>query len=158
MTREKANVPKYIFRHMIKTLKESQTINRCWVPYGRLFSEIFHQGGILDAIRTSKVMDDKQLGTVTGKVINGGTLRHMKLIKKEDYKKLATDLKESEAVSNLMDNFPPICLQDPLEVRVSYIMKHYETYKETIRMEDVPETMYGGALPVASKKKRKLTK
>jgi len=31
-----------------------------------------------------KPADDKQLGTVTGKLINGGTLRHMKLIKKED--------------------------------------------------------------------------
>jgi len=128
------------------------------MPYGRLLSEIFHQGGILDAIRTSNVSDDKQLGTVTSKVTNGGTLRHMKLIKKEDYKKLATHLKESEVVSNLMDNFPPICMQDPLDVRVSYILKHYETTGETIRMEDVPETMFGGALHVASKKKRKLTK
>jgi len=145
MTKEKANVTKYIFKHMIKTLMESQTINRCWVPYGRLFSEIFHQTGILNAIRTSKV-------------INGGTLRHMKLIKKEDYKKLATDLKESEAISNLMVNFSPIYMQDPLDVRVSYILKHYEITGETIRMEDVPETMFGGALPVASKKKRKLTK
>jgi len=32
MTKEKANVPKYIFRNMIKTLRESQTIKRCWVP------------------------------------------------------------------------------------------------------------------------------
>jgi len=152
MTKEKANVPKYIFRHMIKTLKDSQTINRCWVPYGRLLSEIFHQGGILDAIKTSKVSDDKQLDTVTGKVINGGTLRHMKLIKKADYKKLATYLKESEAVSYLMVDFPPICMQDPLDIGVSYILKHYETTGETIRMEDVPETMFGGALPIASKK------
>jgi len=44
MTKEKDKVPKYIFRHMIKTLKESQTINRYWVSYGRLLSEIFHQG------------------------------------------------------------------------------------------------------------------
>jgi len=141
MTKEKANAPKYIFRHMIKTPRESQTINRCWVPYGRFLSEIFHKGGILDAIRISKVSDDKQLGTVTGKVINGGTLRHMKLIKKEDYEKLAIDLKESEAVSNLMDNFPPICMQDPLDVRLSYILKYYETTRETIKMEDVLETM-----------------
>jgi len=49
-------------------------------------------------------------------------------------------------------------MQDPLDVRVSYILKHYETTRETIRMEDVPETMYGGVLPVASKKKIKLTK
>ena len=38
MTSEKANVPKYIFRHMIKTLRESQTIKRSWIPYGRLIS------------------------------------------------------------------------------------------------------------------------
>jgi len=133
-------------------------IRRCWVPYGRLLSEIFHQGGILNAIRTSKVSYDKQLGTVTGKVINGSTLRHMKLIKKEDYKKLATDLKESEAVTNLMEEFPSICMQDPLEVKVNYIMKPYETTAKTMRMEDVPKTMFGGALPIASKKKRKLTK
>jgi len=158
MNKEKANVPKYIFKHMIKTLKESQTIKRCWVPYGRLLSEIFHQGGILDAIRKANVSDDKQLGIITGKVINGSTLRHMKLIKKEDYQKLATYLKESEAVSNLMVDFPPICMQDLLEVRVSYIMKHYEETWKTIRMKDVPETMFGGALPVASKKRRKLTK
>ena len=34
--KEKANVPKYIFKHMIKTLRESQQSNRTWIPYGRL--------------------------------------------------------------------------------------------------------------------------
>jgi len=34
--KEKANVPKYIFKHMIQQLKESQENKRCWVPYGRL--------------------------------------------------------------------------------------------------------------------------
>jgi len=48
MTKEKSNVPKYIFRHMIKTLRESQTIKRSWIPYGRLISEILYQGGILN--------------------------------------------------------------------------------------------------------------
>ena len=134
MTKEKANVPKYIFRHMIKTLKESQTINRCWCPveYFSLKSFIKVVFWMLSNIN---VADDKQLGTVTSKVINGGSLRHMKLIKKEDYQKLATDLKESEVVSNLMVDFPPICMKDPLDVRVSYILKHCETIGETIRME-----------------------
>ncbi len=35
---EKVNVPKYIFRHMIKELRESQKKCRVWVPYGRLIS------------------------------------------------------------------------------------------------------------------------
>jgi len=51
ITKEKANVPKYIFKHMIKELRESQENKRCWVPYGRLILEILHQGGILKALK-----------------------------------------------------------------------------------------------------------
>jgi hypothetical protein len=108
MTSEKANVLKYIFRYMIKTLRESQTIKRSWIPYGRLISEILHQGGILSALSETKIFTDKQLGTVTGKIINGSILRHLKLISKKDYKKLDTDLKESD-------------------VRVHFILKHFAT-------------------------------
>jgi len=57
-----------------------------------------------------------------------------------------------------MDNFPLICRQDPLDVRVSFILKHYEITGETIRMEDVPKAMIGGVLHVASKNKTKLTR
>jgi hypothetical protein len=139
ISKEKANVPKYIFKHMIKTLRESQIINRTWIPYGRLIYEILHQGGILKDLSATKIFTDKDLGTVTGKVINGSTLRHMNLISKDDYKKLDTNIKESHVVSNLMEDFPPICMKDPLEVRAGFIMNHFETTGETIRMEDVPE-------------------
>ena len=118
LTKQKADVPKYIFRHMIKTLKESQSIKRTWIPYGRLISEILHQGGILNALKEVNYFTDAQLGTVTGKIINCSTLKHMKLIKKEDHKVLSTYLKESTVLSNLMDDFPPICKQDPIEVQV----------------------------------------
>ena len=37
--KEKANMPKYIFKHMVKTLRESQLNNRTWIPYGRLILE-----------------------------------------------------------------------------------------------------------------------
>ena len=109
---------------MIKTIRKSQTIKRSWIPYGRLISGILHQRGILNTLKEVNIITDAHLGTITGKVINGGTLKHMKLIKKEDYTVLSTDLKESAVVSNLMDNFPPIYKQDPLEVRVPYILDH----------------------------------
>jgi len=80
---EKENMPKYIINHMLWALKESQNSNRSWIPYGRLLSEIFHQGGILKALKLSKVVNDDQLGTITGKIINASTLRKMHLIKKE---------------------------------------------------------------------------
>jgi len=155
LTKQKANVPKYIFRHMIKTLKENQTIKRIWIPYGRLISEILHQGGILNALKEVNYFTDAQLGTVTGKIINGSTLKHMKLIKKEDYKVLSTDLKESTVLSNLMDDFPPICKQDPIEVQVMYMVDHFERTGQTIKISDIHETMYGGALPIAKSRKSK---
>ena len=71
-----------------------------------------------DTLKKVNYFTDAQLGTVTRKIINGGTLVHMKLIRKEDLRVLSTDLKESSVISNLMDDFPPICKQDPLEVRV----------------------------------------
>jgi len=159
-TKQKANVSKYIFRHMIKNLKESQTIKRNYIPYGRLISEILHQGGTLKALKGVNYFTDAQLSTVTGKIINGGTLKHMKLIKKEDHKVLSTDLKESSVISNLMDDFPPICKQDPLEVRVMYMKEYFEMTGQTIKISDIPDEMYGGALPIAKSrrsKKREMT-
>jgi len=79
----------------------------------------------------------------------------MNLIKKEVYTKLSTDLKDSDALSNLMDNFPPICKQDPIDVQMNYTKDHFATTRKVIRLEDVPETMYGGALPVAKGRKTK---
>jgi len=160
LTRERANVPKYIFKHLIKNLKDSQTIQKNFVPYGRLLSEIFHQGGILNALKEVNYFTDAQLGTVTGRIINGATLVSMKLIKKVDYKKLSTNLKESSVISNLMDDFPPICKQDPLEVRVMFIKEYFEMTGQVIKISDIPDEMYGGALPIAKNRKplkRKMT-
>ena len=155
LTKQKTNVPKYIFRHMIKTLRESQTIKRSWIPYEKLISEILHQGGLLNALKEVHFFTDAQLGTVTGKIINGSTLKHMKLIKKEDYKVLSTDLKESTVLSNLMEYFPPICKQDPIKVQVRYMVEHFERTGQTIKISDISENMYGGALPIAKSRKSK---
>jgi len=78
---EKLNLPRYIFHHMLWALKEIQEKNRSFIPYGRLLSEIIHQGGILAAIRLSKAVSDDQLGTVVGKYINASTLKNMLLVK-----------------------------------------------------------------------------
>ena len=160
LTRERANVPKYIFKHLIKSLEDSQTIKKNFVPYGRLLSEIFHQSGVLGALKNVNCFTDAQLGIVTRRIINGATLVTMKLIRKEDHQELSTDLKESSVISNLMDDFPPICKQDPLEVRVMFIKEYFELTGQVIGISDIPDEMYGGALPIAKNRKslkRKLT-
>jgi len=74
---EKVNMPKYIFNHMLWALNESQQIGRRFIPYGRLISEIFHQGKLLQVLKTTGVVSDSQLRTMTQKIMNGRTLRHM---------------------------------------------------------------------------------
>jgi len=55
----------------------------------------------------------------------------------------------------MMDDFPPICKQDPLDVRVNYILDHYEKTGQTIKLSDIPNTIYGGALSIARNRKSK---
>jgi len=78
VTFEKVNLPRYIFHHMLWALREYQEKNRSTISYGRLLSEIFHQGGIPKALKLSKVVND----------------------------------------------FPPICKQDPIDVQTAYIYEH----------------------------------
>jgi len=75
------------------------------------------------------------LGTITGKIINGSTMGNMRLIKQEAITKLETDLKESRVTSNLMEGFPPICKQDPLDVQLFYIHDHLQSTREEIQLE-----------------------
>jgi len=77
------------------------------------------------------------------------------LIKKEDIKKLDTNMKESRAMSNLMEGYPPICKQAPLDVQLYYIHEHLQSTGENIQLEDILDQMYGGALPVAKSRKTK---
>jgi len=63
----------------------------------------------------------------------------MTLIKKEDIKKLDTDMKESRAMSNLMEGFTPICKQDPLDVQLYYIHDHLQSTGENIQLKDIPD-------------------
>ena len=85
----------------------------------------------------TKVFIDQELGTVTFKIINGSTLGNMRLIKQEVIKKLDINMK------------------DAIDVQLYYIDDYLKTYGEEIHLEDIPEEMYGGALPVAKSRKTK---
>jgi len=54
-----------------------------------------------------------------------------------------------------MKGFPQICKQDPLDVQLFYIHDHLQSTREEIRLEDIPETMYGGNVKMAKSRKTK---
>jgi len=78
----------------------------------------------LKCLSETKGFTNDMMGTVTWKIINGATLANMKLIKPDVVIKLESDMKESMISSNLMEGFPPICKQDPLDVQLFYIADH----------------------------------
>jgi len=148
---DKVNFPRNIFHHMIWALKESPDKNRKFIPYGRLLSEIFYQGGLLTALKGSCVVTNDHLGTIVGKYINGNTLRSMSIIKEVD--KLESYLKESMIVSDLMADFPPISKEDNPEVLAAYVTTHFEKTGEIINLSSIPDTMAGTPLRIARKRK-----
>jgi len=150
---EKVNMPKYIFKHMIKELRESQMKDKAWNPYGRLIYEIFHQGGIIQALNETRFYIDDKLEIVIGKVINGKTLKNMQLVKK--FTPLNSDISESMVVSDLMENFPPICKKDSLALQMALLSDHYANTGEIIGLDEVPEDMPGSKLPVEKGRKAK---
>jgi len=137
---------------MIWALKESIEKGRKFIPYGRLLSEIFYQGGILKALKMSDTVADDHMGTVVGKYINANTLKSMYLVK--EVEKREADLKESMIVSDLMTDFPPISKEDNPEVLAAYVITHYERTGEIINLSSILDTMAGAPLRIANKKRK----
>jgi len=115
----KINLPKYLMHHLCWAVKEGIRGKRKQIPCGRLLSEIFTQGKMLETLRRNNLASDKTLRTRTGKIINGKTLQNMKIIKK--FSPNEKDLKESTAPTKLMKDFPPIYQERNLEVLAKLI-------------------------------------
>lgn len=104
----KINLPAYMFHYLGSSIKEGITKKRKQVPYPRLLSEIFHQEELLKKLRDHGLVNDKELGICTGRVLNGSLLGNMGIIEKGQVITSESDVKESQVMSNLMTNFPPI--------------------------------------------------
>jgi len=103
---DKINLPKYLMHHLCWAVREGIRGKRKQIPCGRLLSEIFTQGKLLETLRRNNLASDKTLRTRFGKMINGKTLQNMKIIKK--FSPSEKDLKESTDQTKLMKDFPPI--------------------------------------------------
>jgi len=63
--------------HLCWAIKEGIRGKRKQIPCGRLLSEIFTQGKLLETLGRHRLASDRSLRTVTGKIINGKTLQNM---------------------------------------------------------------------------------
>ncbi|KEH15245.1 hypothetical protein MTR_1638s0010, partial [Medicago truncatula] len=141
---------------MCWALKESQKNGRRQIPFGRLLSEIFVQGKLLKYLRETGVSSDEELGTVVEKIINGKTLRSMKLI--DDVVSSKEDLAVETVQSDLMTDFPSISKEDNHEVLYQFIKAHFELTGTIISVASIPEKIGGAPLKVKGKRSRKESK
>jgi len=121
--------------HLCWAIKEGIRSKRKQIPCGRLLSEIFTQGKILEILKSNNVASDQILRIKTGKMINGKTLQNMKIIKK--FSPNEKDLKESTAPTKLMTDFPPILQERNSEALAKLVAEYAKVSR--IRLDtDVP--------------------
>ena len=104
---EKVNFPRYVLDHLCWAINEATVKGRKQVPYGRLLSEIFYQGRVLDLLRRTRDASDKCFEVSTAeKTISSKTLHSMHLFKTapKDEKWLEMTTEESEIIRD----FPSI--------------------------------------------------
>jgi len=147
---DKINLPKYLMHHLCWAIKEGIRGKRKQIPCGRLLSEIFTQGKLLETLRRNKLASEKALGTVTGKIINGKTLQNMKIIKKFSPNK--KDLKESVVQTELMKDFPPISKERNAEVLAEQIAAYVKESGGIILDDDTPDVPNEAPLRVRGKR------
>jgi len=147
---DKINLPKYLMHHLCWAVKEGIRGKRKQIPYGRLLSEIFTQGKLLETFRRNNLASDKTLKTRTGKIINGKTLQNMKIIKK--FSPSEKDLKESAIQSELMKDFPPIYKEKNPEVLAALIAGFVKESGGIIVDDDTPDVPDEAPLQVRGKR------
>lgn len=76
------NLPAYIFHNLCEAIKESKKHIKNNVPYAKLMSELFHQGCLIDALKT--VSDNEDLQDIHGNILYALVQENMKILKKSD--------------------------------------------------------------------------
>jgi len=149
---DKINLPKYIMHHLCWAVKEGIRGKRKQIPCGRLLSEIFNQGKLLETLRRNNLASDKTLRTRTEKMINGKSLQNMKIIKK--FTPNEKDLKESTAPTKLMKDFPPIYQERNPEVLAKLVA---DSVKESGISLDAEAPEVADEVPLQVRRKRTAT-
>jgi hypothetical protein len=125
-TYEKINLPKYILHHLCWAIDESINKGRKQVPCGRLLSEIFHQGRVLEFLRRTKDASDKCFKVSTAeKTISSRSLYFLHFIKQvpQDEKFMEMTTAESEIIRN----FPSIIKENNPEVLAGLVAAYRES-------------------------------
>ena len=117
-------------------------------------SEIFHQEGLLKKIRDTGVTYDKELGTCTGRVLNGSMLGATTIIEKSKLVVLESDLIESKVMSDLMIDFPPISREDPPEVLAQYVAQYLKDTRKAIAWSQIPLKVDASLKLISRKRKQ----
>ena len=107
-------------------------------------------------IKDTGVASDKDLGTCTERILNGSLLGAMKIIYKSEVEFLDSDMTESQVMSDLMSDFPPMSREDHQVVIEEVVAQHLKNIGVAIAWEQIPIKAYAPQKVI--RRKRKQTK
>jgi len=122
-TQNKINFPRYVMDHLCWAINEGTIKGRKQVPFGRLLSEIFHQGGVLKVLKKSRDASDKCFKASTAeKTISSRTFHSMHYFKTapKDEKWLEMTTAESEIIRD----FPSIVKKSNPEILAKSVVEY----------------------------------
>jgi hypothetical protein len=120
---DKINFPRYVMDHLCWAINEGTVKGRKQVPYGRLLSEIFYQGRVLDFLKKTRGASDKCFKVSTAeRTISSRSLFSMNFIKKtpEDEKWIEMTTAETEIIRD----FPSIFKESNSEILAQSVAEY----------------------------------
>jgi hypothetical protein len=113
-TFKRIDLPKYLLHQLCWAIKEGISKERKQIPCGRLLSEIFHQGKLLEILRRYKLASDSCFtATTSDRILNSKSLYAMKIISKPtvDERWIELTTAESEPLKNFLSYFKKTILK-----------------------------------------------
>ncbi|KAI5382287.1 hypothetical protein KIW84_UN0030 [Lathyrus oleraceus] len=121
--RIRVDLPYLLFHHMWNQINESRSNSkhqRTWIPFGRLISDLLTESGLVGALKEVNAVETQD--PIIGKVIDGKTLWHMKIIDKDE---LCTESFLQDGIASRrvpVKDYPLFSKADPIDIVANYIL------------------------------------
>lgn len=138
VNKDKINLLAYIFHHLCEATKDSINHLKKNVPYGRLLSELFYRGRLIDALKST--LDIEDLEEIHENIILAFVLDKMKLLKKSEVVVSKYPLKVRCKNHDQLEDYPIITKLDNLNVIRLYIQQEFEE-GVTLRYKELPNDL-----------------
>lgn len=147
---ENINLPGYIFNHLCEYIKDINKLKKNNVHYVRILYELFHQGRLIDYLKSSSAHDD--LEEIHGNILSASVLDNMKLLNKNEMVLSKDPLRVRSVKIDYLKDYQVITKHDNPRVIRMYIEMAKEKVGVVLWYEYLPEEPIDAYKPFKKRK------